>query len=159
VHNASLTLGLIIWSVFAGALGAGVMSLFLWGITRSGFCNVRMLVAIGSLVTRRYENAATVGGVVHAIAGMVFGIFYGYVLVSINHPGVGLNMLYGAVIGMMHGLIMALVLVAAVADEHPLPEFQQRGLSVAVAHWVGHLFYGLVVGAVIGMSGLIGAAA
>ena len=45
------------------------------------------------------------------------------------------------------------VLVAAVAESHPLPEFREAGFSVAVAHWFGHIIYGLMVGAVIGLIG------
>jgi hypothetical protein len=145
--------------MLAGALGAGMMSLFVWALTEMGISDVRMLAVIGTLVTRKQENASMVGGFIHLAAGMIFGVFYGYVLVSINHPGVGLNMLYGAVAGFLHGLIVAMILVAMVADEHPLKEFRQRGLSVAMAHWVAHLLYGLVVGAIIGASGLIGTAA
>ena len=48
---------------------------------------------------------------------------------------------------------MGFVLVTAVAENHPLPEFQQAGFSVAVAHWAAHIVYGFVVGLTIGVIG------
>jgi hypothetical protein len=148
--------GYLFWSTVAGSLGAAAMVLVLWGFTQSGLAKVRLLIALGSLVTRSYEKAILVGGFVHAVAGVFFGLCYTFIMVAVGHPGIGSNMLLGAVIGMLHGLVMALVLVSTVAEVHPLPEFQQRGYVIALSHWVGHVVYGLTVGFVIGMSGLIG---
>ncbi len=80
-------------------------------------------------------------------------------MVAVGHPGIGTNLIVGGGLGMIHGLIMSLILIAAVADAHPLEEFQQRSFSIALSHWVGHVAYGLVVGAVIGASGLVVAGA
>jgi hypothetical protein len=142
------------WSILAGGLGVGVMTLALWTITRSGLTNARMVVAVGSLITRSYERAVLVGSFAHTAAGMSFGLIYTLLLMAIGHPGLVPNIFFGGLIGVVHGLIVALMLVAAVAEEHPLPEFQQSGFSVAIAHWVVHVVYGLVVGTVIGISGL-----
>ncbi|MGA2053288.1 MAG: hypothetical protein ABSH19_08255 [Opitutales bacterium] len=142
------------WSILAGGCGVGVMTLVLWLITRSGISNARMVVAVGSLLTRSYERATLVGAFVHTAAGMFFGLIYTLLLMAIGHPGLVPNIFFGGLIGVVHGLLMALVLVAAVAEEHPLKEFQQSGFDVAVAHWVAHVVYGLVVGMVIGLSGL-----
>ena len=148
--------GYLFWSVLAGSLGAVAMVLVLWGFTHSGLAKVRLLLALGSLITRGYDKAILVGGFVHAAAGVFFGLCYTFLLVAVGHPGVGANLLMGAVIGAMHGLVMALVLVSTVSEVHPLPEFQQRGYIIALSHWVGHVVYGMTVGFVIGMSGLIG---
>jgi hypothetical protein len=142
-------------SIIAGGLGAGAMAGVLWGITRSGLSNARMVVAIGSLLTRSYEKATLVGGFVHAAAGVFFGLIYTLILVAVGHPGVGANLLLGALIGLVHGIMMALVLVATVAEEHPLPEFQQRGFDIAISHALAHVVYGAVVGAIVGASGLL----
>jgi len=131
------------------------MVLVLGAFTKSGLANARLIIAVGSLVTRSYEKAPLVGGMIHAAAGVFFAQIYTLAMLTVAHPGVGTNMLLGAAIGMLHGLFMALVLIAAVADAHPLEEFQQRSFAIAVSHWVAHIIYGLVVGAVIGASGII----
>ena len=46
------------------------------------------------------------------------------------------------------------LLVALVAEHHPIEKFQSAGLGVAAAHWVGHVVYGLVVGGIAGMYAL-----
>ena len=50
--------------------------------------------------------------------------------------------------GFIQGAVVGFVLVAAVAENHPLPEFRQAGFSVALAYWAGHLVYGFLVSAV-----------
>ncbi len=151
---ASLVGQFLVWSTLAGVLGAIAMGLVLWGFTKSGIANAKLIIAIGSLLTRSYENAALVGGFVHLAAGVFFAQLYTFAMIVLNQPGVGANMLWGGAIGMLHGLFMSLILVAAVADAHPVEEFQQRSFAIAISHWVGHIVYGMVVGAVIGASGI-----
>ena len=59
----------------------------------------------------------------------------------------------GTLIVFIRGAVAGFILVAVVAENHPLKEFKEAGFSVAVAHWLGHLIYGLIVGAVIGLMG------
>jgi hypothetical protein len=150
----SVILHFLAWSVAAGGVGALAMALVLWGFTRSGLTNARMVIAVGSLLTRSYENALLVGAFVHGIAGVLFGMVYTLILMVIGKPGVGPNLLLGVLLGGSQGLLVALSLVAVVADVHPLEEFRQRGFAIALSHWVGHMVYGLVVGGIIGASGL-----
>ncbi len=155
--NAASVVGrFLVWSAIAGGLGALAMVLVLWVFTVSGLAKVRLVIALGALVTRSYEKAGLVGGLVHAVAGVFFGQIYTLVLLAINHPGLGTNMMWGAALGMLQGVVTSIALIAVVADAHPLEEFQQRSFAIALSHWVGHVVYGLVVGAVIGVSGLIG---
>ncbi len=143
------------WTTLAGLLGAAAMLVVLWAFTCSGLAHARLLVAVGSLLTRSYENAALVGGAIHIGLGVFFAQIYTFLMMEVGHPGLGPNLMWGAALGMMHGLIMSLVLIAAMAEVHPLEEFQKRSFAVALCHWVGHVAYGLVVGGVIGLSGLI----
>ena len=155
MNSATFIGKFILWSAVAGGLGAVAMLLVLWTFTVSGLAKVRLVIAVGSLLTRSYEKAALVGGCVHAALAIFFGQIYTWALIAIGHPGVGSSMMWGAAMGMFQGLVMSLVLIAAVADAHPLEEFQQRSFAIALSNWVAHVFYGLVVGAVIGVSGLI----
>jgi hypothetical protein len=152
---ASLIGSFLLWTTLAGLLGAVAMLVVLWGFTRSGLANVRLLVAVGSLLTRSYENAPLVGGAIHIFAGVFFAQIYAFLMIAVDKPGLGPNLMWGAALGTMHGLIMSLVLIAAVAEAHPLEEFRKRSFTIALCHWVGHVAYGLVVGAVIGLSGLV----
>ena len=152
---ASLIGRFLLWSALAGLLGAGAMLAVLWAFTRSGLARARLLVAVGSLLTRNYENAPLVGGAIHVFLGVFFAQIYAFLMIAVGDPGFGPNLAWGAALGMMHGLIMSLVLIAAIAEVHPLEEFQKRSFAIALSHWVGHVAYGLVVGAVIGLSALV----
>lgn len=152
---ASLIGRFLVWSAFAGLVGAGVMVAVLSAINRSGLTKVRLVISVGSLFTRSYERAEAVGWFVHAALGIFFGQIYALVLVAIGAQGVGVNLAWGAGLGLFHGLMMGLVLIGAVSDAHPLEEFQQRSFPIALSYCVAHFFYGLAVGAIIGLSGIV----
>jgi hypothetical protein len=56
----------------------------------------------------------------------------------------------GAVVGLIHGIVVSFILLAVVRDLHPLDQFRKAGLEVALAHIAGHVGYGFCVGAAIG---------
>jgi hypothetical protein len=60
----------------------------------------------------------------------------------------------GVMLGLFNGLVVSFALVALVAENHPLEHFQKAGSEVVLAHMVGHIIYGLIVGAVIGIAGI-----
>jgi len=59
----------------------------------------------------------------------------------------------GAMIGVFHGVAFGFLLVVTVAEHHPLEQFRSAGFEVAIAHFVGHVIYGLLVGLVVGLTG------
>jgi uncharacterized membrane protein YagU involved in acid resistance len=141
-------------TIAAGMAGMAAMTLVMTVIHRAGWANADMIRALGSCFTRRYENALLPGLVIHVVSGVAFAFPYALVL-----SGVGLtNSLatagLGALIGFVHGFAMSFILVAVVAEKHPLEQFRNAGFEVAAAHIVGHITYGVGVGAVVGMLGV-----
>jgi hypothetical protein len=55
----------------------------------------------------------------------------------------------------LHGIIVSLMLVWVVADQHPLEEFKEADLLVGLGHFAGHVAYGAVVGLIVGLSPLL----
>jgi len=45
------------------------------------------------------------------------------------------------------------LLVVIVAEHHPIEQFHGAGFEVAIAHFVGHVIYGILVGLVVGLTG------
>jgi hypothetical protein len=123
------------------------MSFCLYLIHWSGFANGDMVRALGSLVTRRYENSLPVGWVIHFSAGSAFALIYAQALEMTGFPTATLVVLICAVFALFHGSIVSLLLVVIIAEHHPLERFRQAGLPVAITHIAAHLVYGLVVGA------------
>ena len=143
-----------IWTaLIAGFIGTLGMTGFLTVITKSGITNADMVRAIGSLFTKSLESSFKVGFIIHTSAGIIFGTLYTFAITSFEVHGLLSSIGAGMLIGFIHGAVVSFMLVAAVAEHHPLREFQQAGFSVAVAHWAGHLFHGILVGLVIGLVG------
>lgn len=139
-------------AVGAGLAGAIAMTLFMHAVSLLNLARAPMIVAVGSLFTKRRDNALPVGWAVHLSAGTVFGILYGFAMVGFPESGLGLCIGIGALIGTIHGIATAIALVAAVSEQHPLEEFRTVGFNVALTHAVGHIVYGLVVGLIVGLA-------
>jgi len=108
-----------------------------------------MVVAVGSLLTKSKENARLVGMFMHAISAIAFGIVYTLLLMAVGMTGWPAALFSGALLGVFHGLVVSLSLCWMVSDHHPLEEFRNVSVSVAVTHFIGHIVYGAVVGLVI----------
>lgn len=144
---------LILISIIGGIFATSAMTLFLYGISSSGYANVDMVRALGSLFTKSLDNAFQVGIIIHTISGVIFAFLYSFIIMFLNVHGFASLVGAGLIIGFIHGAVVSFLLVASVAENHPLPQFQTAGFSVAVAHWFGHLVYGTVIGIVIGLIG------
>jgi hypothetical protein len=129
------------------------MTGLLAAITKSGIANADMVRAIGSLFTKSLESSFKVGFLADILAGIIFAAFYVFVVISFEIHGLLSSIGTCMLISFIHGVVVSFLLVAAVAKHHPLKQFKQAGFSVAAAHWAAHLFYGFLVGLVIGLMG------
>jgi hypothetical protein len=139
-------------AVVAGTLGCcamiGVMKL----ITRAEWARYDMIVAVGSMVTRTREGARRVGSVIHVISAAVFALLYTVLMWNFGLAHFPIAFFTGIAFGIVHGIVVSLMLVWIVAEQHPLAEFQEAGLAVGLVHFAGHVAYGAVVGLVIGIA-------
>ena len=138
-------------SLAAGLIGGAAMEFVMWSITRSGWAKADMLVALGSLVTGTRDNAWRVGAIIHASSACVFGMIYTLILLSIEMTGMPQAMMIGLGMGFVHGMLVSLILVWVVADNHPLEEFASASFAVGVAHLAGHVAFGGLVGFIVGV--------
>ncbi len=130
----------------AGLVGTVLMSLTMGLITVTHITNADMIRGVGSLVTKRLDNAFPVGLLLHLIAGALFAVPYTYVLRSMPVISPGTQIAGGGALGAFHGVAMAFILMALVAEKHPIERFRKAGVEVAAAHIVGHVAYGMGVG-------------
>jgi uncharacterized membrane protein len=139
-------------AVIAGITGTVFMSLVMWFIHERKWANADMIRAIGSMVTRRYENALLPGLLLHVIAGCVFAVPYLLIMRAIGVTNWWVIAQIGLAIGTFHGAAMVFILMA-MAEKHPLEQFRTAGPAVGWAHVVGHMAYGLGVGLAVGLIG------
>lgn len=137
-------------AIAAGIVGAGGMSLFMWLTTRFHLANADMIRAVGSIFTKRYENAFLPGLLIHLGTGALFSIAYAAFIGLFGASSLGSSIVLAVAFGTFHGLVVSFTLVVLVAQYHPLERFQSAGVEVAVAHFLGHVVYGLLVGAILG---------
>ncbi|HVY55875.1 MAG TPA: hypothetical protein VHC46_08980 [Thermodesulfobacteriota bacterium] len=143
-----------ILTALAGVVGTAGMSLVLWGISQAGIANAAMIRAIGSMFTRSYEDSFGPGLIVHFIAGVIIAFVYVALISLLSPQSLAGTIAYGGMIGLAHGVAFGFLLVVAVAEHHPLEQFRRAGLEVAIAHLAGHVIYGVLVGTIVGLTGV-----
>lgn len=141
-------------ALVAGVIGGLAMQLTMWLIARGGHVKGDMILALGSLITKSRDNAYRVGLIVHATAAIGFGLVYTLLMITLGYTGLPLSLMLGLGVGALHGLIVSLMLVWVVADQHPLEEFKEADLLVGLSHMAGHVAFGGVIGLVVGLSPL-----
>ena len=144
----------LLTALVASLLGGGAMQLAMWLIGRGGHVKGDMILALGSLITKSRDNAYRVGLIVHATAAVGFALVYTLLMVTLGCTHLPLSLMLGLGVGVLHGLIVSLMLVWVVADQHPLEEFKEADLLVGLSHMAGHVAYGGVIGLVVGLSPL-----
>jgi len=140
--------------IMAGIGGTLMMNGVMWFIHRSGWANADMVRALGSLVTRRYENSLAPGLAIHFTAGCLFAIPYLLVARTVGQASFAEVIGICGAIGLFHGASMSFVLMALVSQTHPVERFRTAGVEVAAAHVAGHLAYGIGVGIVAAALGI-----
>jgi uncharacterized membrane protein YagU involved in acid resistance len=144
----------ILITILAGLIGTAGMSALLWGITRSGIANATMIMAVGSIFAKSYEDSFATGLIIHFIAGIIIAFVY-VTLISLFTPAsLAGTIALGGMIGFAHGVAFGFTPVIAVAEHHPPEQFRSAGLEVAVTYLLGHVIYGVLVGAVVGLTGI-----
>lgn len=144
----------LLTALVAGVLGGLAMETTMWSISRGGNIKGDMILALGSLITKKRENAYRVGLAVHVIAALGFGLVYALLMVTLGFTELPRSLMLGLGVGVLHGLVVSLMLVWVVADQHPLEEFQGADLLVGLSHMAGHVAYGGMIGLVVGLSPL-----
>jgi uncharacterized membrane protein YagU involved in acid resistance len=143
--------------IIAGSIATAGITAFMWLVNKSGLANADMVRAVGSLFTRSREDALKIGLIIHFLAGIIISTFYLLVLTMLPLTTPLETVAVGGIIGFIHGFAFSFFLVI-LAENHPLPEYQQADFQVAVAHILGHVVYGLLIGAtlvVLANSGLV----
>ena len=135
----------ILQTVLAGAFGTVFMSLIMTLVHRAGWSNGDMVRAVGSLATRSLEGSVRAGLLIHLISGVLFAIPY-TILLGLFAPDFGGSaVLIGCVLGLLHGIIVSLLIIAVFSDRHPVAQFRGAGVEIAAAHIFGHVGYGFGV--------------
>lgn len=145
---------LVLQTLFAGAVGTAGMTVVMTLLHRKGWAHADMIRVLGSLLTRKYENALWPGLALHFTAGALFAIPYAIVLSLQLLPSTFGAAAIGAILGLLHGILASIILLAVVSGSHPVERFRNAGVDVAIAYIAGHIAYGMIVCGVVSLLGL-----
>jgi hypothetical protein len=140
----------LIEPILAGVVGTTIMSVLMAVIHQAQWANADMIRALGSMATKREDNALGPGLLIHFISGIAFAFPYSWVLGSFGFESAVATTGVGGLFGLMHGACMSFVLMA-VSERHPIERFRKASVEVGAAHVVGHIGYGAGVGLVFGL--------
>lgn len=141
--------------LIAGIVGTLVMTFFLRRARFLHLPETQMVRAIGAMITRDEKKGFIPGVFVHLIAGVIFAYGYAFLLSTLPHQAGSDPASAGALLaltamcglmGLVHGLIVTLGLVIAVAQYHPVEKYRQLTPEDTASHVIAHVFYGITVG-------------
>jgi len=151
-----------IWGALAGGLvGTLVLTTSLRAANELGLTRIDLPFLLGTAITRDRARAKAFGYLLHLAAGEGFALVYYAIFVALDTSG----WLFGAVLGLLHGLVSATALVnillpvvhprmgsaLSAANSSPLlepPGFLLRnyGRGTPIATLLAHVAYGALVG-------------
>ncbi len=144
-------LTVIILGAVCGLIGAFSMNLFMRSVSATFSQRVDMIRALGSYFTGKTENASALGTLIHAVAGILFGIVYFLIMHAMHALTLPYTLFLGVGFGFFHGLVMSYALMFYASERHPIEEYRKATLEQGLLHLVGHLIYGAVAGLIGGL--------
>jgi hypothetical protein len=150
--TAGALIGFLGTILIAGLLGAAAMELTMWLISRAGWAKGNMIIALGSLFTHARQSGFRVGAIIHAFSAIVFATLYALAMLQFGFTAMPGAFILGLSVGFVHGMLVSLMLVWVVAEQHPLEEFKGADLAIGLCHLAGHVAFGGMVGLVIGLA-------
>ncbi len=144
----------IVLGVICGLIGAFAMNLFMRTVSSAYSKRVDMVIALGSFFTGTTDNAATLGTLIHSIAGIIFGVLYFLIMNAMNGLIAPYSIFLGLGFGFFHGLIMSYCLMFIASERHPIEAYRKATLEEGLLHLVGHIIFGGVAGLIGGLIAL-----
>ncbi len=148
------------WALLAGAIGAMAMLPVIYGGRAMGMTTMDLLRTLGSMMQPRGNDAALygIGLMVHLMMGAGFGLLHAGLLHAFDPSSGGAAAGIGILIGVVHGMIVTVMMPMMLTMAHPLvkdgtidppgPAMTGFGKMTPMGMVVGHLVYGLVLGAI-----------
>lgn len=152
---------IVAWTLAGAAAGTVVLSTVLRLGSELQVTRMDLPFLVGTVVTQDRERAKTAGWLLHAGAGLGFGLVYAAIFAATGTSGWG----FGAALGLLHGVVAATALVEIVlplahrsmgspesaAGDTPLLEppgflMLNYGRRTPIVNLAAHAAYGAMVG-------------
>jgi hypothetical protein len=158
-----LILPLLLSTFAAGLIATAIMVFFLYLPRMWDGRTYDVMGALGSAITgREGPRARFMGSTTYFLVGILFALLYGWIVLalldaprSIDVPRwpalagtpVEIDLLYpifGALVGLVHGIVIALLVTVIVIEHHPLTKYRTR-VGLIPSQVLAHIVYGATV--------------
>jgi hypothetical protein len=158
-----LILPLLLSTFAAGLIATAVMVFFLYLPRLWNGPTYDIMGALGSAMTgNESPRARFLGTTVYFLGGLFFALLYGWIVLSMLEAprtvvlprwpafagtAVEIDLLYplfGALVGLVHGIVVALLITVVVIEHHPIPKYRKRVLLIP-SQVLSHIIYGATV--------------
>lgn len=157
-----MILPLLLSSFAAGLIATAVMVFFLYLPRLWQGRTYDVMGALGSAMTGK-ENAQSrfMGTTAYFLVGILFALLYGWIVLALLEdppiagpswpvfPGAPVNIdllfpLLGALIGFVHGMVVAILVTVIVIEHHPIERYREK-VGLIPSQVVAHVVYGATV--------------
>lgn len=145
----------IMMALLFGWIAAGVMSLLLFAINKTGSLKSYLVKGIGSSIPTPQGGSMVPGFFIFLVTGAVTGLVYMLVGQEFRWFSPAGLLLFGAGLGLGRGLVTNGLLWMVAFDQAPKAHIVQAGGGVAAAHILGQVVYGLSLSALFGLSRIV----
>ncbi|WP_141731982.1 hypothetical protein [Oligoflexus tunisiensis] len=132
-------------AVIATLVMAAVMYTLVW----DGFRHGDMIRLLGTDVTTDPKKFFTMGMIMYFVSGMLLSWFYYKALSFLNFDSVTISSGIGGFMGFVQGFVMINFYVTALGSRHPSESYNRNWLPLSLAHWFGHILFGVSLGSII----------
>ena len=131
-------------AIIAGSTGRMAMLLIIYGGPFLRLPRMDVVGMLGAFAAPNKQDAATMGGAIHFMLGVVFALLYAALWsIGIGRP----TWEWGLIFGGIHGMLVIL-LTTVLTRRYPQLSPHISGAHVAAAILLNHMIYGVVVAVV-----------
>lgn len=157
-----MILPLLLSSFAAGLIATAVMVFFLYLPRLWQGATYDVMGALGAAMTRREnQQSRFMGTTTYFLVGILFALLYGWIVLALidnpvatgpswpAFPGapVQIDLLFpllGALIGFVHGMVVALLVTVIVIEHHPIERYREQ-VRLVPSQVLAHVVYGATV--------------
>jgi hypothetical protein len=143
-------MNLALFMAVAGAAAALLMITIEYAFVWTGVKHGDLIRLLGATLVHKPKNVFKIGLLINAVAGILLSALYFAVLNFFRFDTLIENMGIGAFLGVAQGFILMDFLATAMASTDSPAIDEQSNLPASFAHWMGHILFGSVLGALIG---------
>ncbi|MEX2543307.1 MAG: hypothetical protein WD314_15995 [Trueperaceae bacterium] len=158
-----MILPLLLSTFAAGMIATAIMVFFLYLPRLWDAPTYDVMGALGSAITgNEGQRARFMGTTTYFLVGILFALLYGWIVMAMLDSPRSISLprwsvlaeapleidllfpLFGALVGLVHGIVVALLVTIVVIEHHPIPKYRSR-VQLIPSQVLAHVIFGATV--------------